>query len=531
MLHGHNIIGQETGAAGKETLSSFSTLLGAELPEAFSVATEAEIKLALEKAAAAAPVYAALPADKRAEFLEAIAAEIQALGPDLIERAKLESGLPEGRLNGERDRTVNQLKLFATILREGSWVEAIIDTAQPDRKPLPRADLRRMLLPLGPVAVFAASNFPFAFSTAGGDTASALAAGCPVIVKAHTSHLGTNEMMASAIQRAAKATGMPDGVFSSLVGPGSSLGQTLARQEAIKAIGFTGSYRAGMSLFHTAATERKSPIPVYAEMSSINPVILLPGKLAADAAAVAKQLAGSITLGVGQFCTNPGLLFLLRDKASEAFVAELKTALEAVPAATMLNKTICSSYYKEKSRIAQLPGVTAVVDNPSGAGEYKGSAALLQVSATDFMKEEAMQEEIFGPASLLVWCNSAAEMETALGRLHGQLTGSVYGNAADHKAFAQAIAVLSGKVGRLIYDNVPTGVEVCHAMVHGGPFPATTDGRSTSVGGEAIKRFLRPICLQDCPEQLLPSALQNANPLGIMRKLNGRYTREAISSI
>jgi alpha-ketoglutaric semialdehyde dehydrogenase len=528
MLSGLSIIGLEKAAEQKEKLYSFSTLQGTELPEGFSIASPEELETALSKAGSAFPIFSKLNADERAGFLDAIADEIIALGDVVVERAQLESGLPLPRLNGERDRTVNQLRMFANILREGSWIEAVIDTAQPDRKPLPRADIRKMQVALGPVAVFAASNFPFAFSTAGGDTASALAAGCPVIVKAHSAHLGANELMATAIQKAAKKTGMPDGVFSSLIGEGSSLGQKLAQHPAVKAIGFTGSFKAGMSLFRTAANDRTAPIPVYAEMSSINPVILLPGKIKADPPALAKQLAGSITLGVGQFCTNPGLLFLVNDENSAYLINELKTALAAVPAATMLNRTICASYYRDKQKISAIPGVTVLMENKNSPEEFKGSAALLQVSATDFINQPTLQEEVFGPASLVVLCNSHAEMLSALQKLHGQLTGSIYGEKEDFSTFADCISELSQHVGRIIYNNVPTGVEVCHAMIHGGPFPATTDSRATSVGGDAIKRFLRPVCFQDAPAEYLPAGLQNSNPLGIMRKLNGEYTRDAI---
>lgn len=528
MLTGRSVIGFENSGDQPEKIFSFSTLKGAFLAEGFSIASSAEVELAIEKASKAFPVFSNLPAKVRAGFLEAIAEEIMAIGDALLERANLESGLPMPRLTGERDRTVNQLKLFAAILKEGSWVEAVIDTAQPDRKPLPRADLRKMQVPLGPVAVFAASNFPFAFSTAGGDTASALAAGCPVIVKAHSSHLGTNELMATAIQRAAKRTQMPDGVFSALVGEGATLGQYIAKHEGIKAIGFTGSFKAGMSLYRTAALDRHSPIPVYAEMSSINPVLIFPGKLGENTAALAQQLAGSITLGVGQFCTNPGLLFLLKDAAGDEFIGALKTALEAIPAGTMLNQGICASYYRDRQKIGAVDGVSTLLAGSDESGSFKGSPALLQVSAKTFIGQPVLQDEIFGPASLLVVCSDAEEMLAAMQRLHGQLTGSVFANAGDLSAYNNIIDAMSAHVGRVIYNNVPTGVEVCHAMVHGGPFPATTDARSTSVGAEAMKRFLRPVCLQDCPPAALPACLQDANPLNIMRKVNGSYTREPI---
>lgn len=529
MLSGRSIIGFGVAADREEKLYSFSTVTGSVLPESFSVASSEDIEAAISKASKAFPEFSALPATRRADFLEAIAEEIAALGDKLIERAHLESGLPAARLNGERDRTTNQLKLFAGILREGSWIEAVIDTALPERKPLPRSDIRKMLTPLGPIAVFAASNFPFAFSTAGGDTASALAAGCPVIVKAHTSHLGTNELMSSAIQAAAKKTGMPDGVFSSLVGEGARLGQQLAKHPGIRAIGFTGSFKAGMALYRTSVNERETPIPVYAEMSSINPVLLLPGKIAADSESLAKQLAGSITLGVGQFCTNPGLLFLLENDDSAQFIGHLIDALKQVPAATMLNKTICSSYYSSRQKTALHQGVEKLIDGDDHADAFKGSPALFQVNATEFMTQPGLQEEIFGPASLLVICRDQQQLHTALSSLHGQLTGSVFGTGEDLHLFQDCIESVSARVGRVIYNNVPTGVEVCHAMVHGGPFPATTDARSTSVGGEAIKRFLRPLCLQDCPTELLPPALQDSNPLNIMRKVNGNYTRDPIA--
>ncbi len=528
MLTGLSIIGTASGSKQSDKLRSFSTVIAKELPEEFSIASEEEIELAMNKASQAFPTFSSMDAAVRAGFLDAIADEILALGDTLIERAHLETGLPQARLNGERDRTVNQLRLFASILREGSWIKAVIDTAIPDRKPLPRADIRKIQVGIGPVAVFAASNFPFAFSTAGGDTASALAAGCPVIVKAHTSHLGTNELMSRAIQQAALKSGMPDGVFSSLIGSGAQLGQNLARHPAIRAIGFTGSYRAGMALFRTASTEREEPIPVYAEMSSINPVLLLPEKLAADSAELAKQISASITLGVGQFCTNPGLVFLLESAATNAFVADLVATMAAATPATMLNPAICSAYYSGRQLLGEQQGVEVLHSGPDASASYQGSPSLLKVSASDFIRQPRLQDEVFGPASLLVICRDGKELMEALGKVHGQLTGTVFGTNQDLLQYSQQIRQLSNKVGRLIYNGVPTGVEVCHAMVHGGPFPATTDSRSTSVGAEALDRFLRPICLQDCPQALLPAALQNDNPLGIMRKVNGAYTREPI---
>lgn len=523
MFNGHNYIGFTPGAQGSKKLKVFSTVNQDFLPEDFIVATGNEIEAATTKATEAFEVYKKIPSDQKADFLETIADEIANIGDMLIQRAMLETGLTEARLTGERARTMNQLKMFASLLREGSWVEAVIDRAMPDRKPLPRADLRKMLLPIGPVVVFGASNFPFAFSTAGGDTASALAAGCPVIVKAHSSHLGTNELIANAIIAAAQKTGMPDGVFSFLIGEGGTLGQALAKHPAIKAIGFTGSYKAGMSLHKTATSDRSVPIPVYAEMSSINPVLVLPEKIEAAADTVAAQLSASITLGVGQFCTNPGLIFVIDQAATDDFISKLSNQLASVPEATMLNQAICKSYYTGREKIIKEKGVTTVLVGQDARDRFKGSAALLQVNADDFILNNELQNEIFGPASLIIRCKDQAELRRALHSLHGQLTATVFGTPTDIRQYEDCIDILTEKCGRLIYNGVPTGVEVCHAMIHGGPFPATTDGRATSVGAEAIKRFVRPVCFQDCPEEFLPDALKDSNPLGIMRKIDGVY--------
>lgn len=531
MLSGHNFIGIEKKASGEKKLRAFSTVLKKDLPEAFTAATEQEIQEALSKASAAFEIYRQTSFAERAAFLDTIADEIMQLGDALIERAHLETGLPEVRLTGERGRTTGQLKLFASLLREGSFVEAIIDTALPDRKPLPRSDLRRMLHPVGPVAVFAASNFPFAFSTAGGDTASALAAGCPAIVKAHSSHPGTNELVATAIIRAVQKCNMPDGVFSSLIGEGSQLGQQLVKHPHVKAVGFTGSYRAGMALLKAAINDREEPIPVYAEMSSINPVLVLPQKIAEDADAVASQLSASITLGVGQFCTNPGLLFLVKDQNTEAFVQKLAKALQQVVPATMLNQTICGSYYKGRQQLLSAPGVEAVWTGDDSSEDYKGSAFLAKTTAANFAGNSLLQDEVFGPSSLVVICENESELKAALQSLHGQLTATVMATPVDLKQFQACIDLLITRVGRVIYNGVPTGVEVCHAMVHGGPFPATTYAHFTSVGTEAIKRFLRPVCYQDCPKEFLPDALKDENPLHIMRKLNGTFTRDAVQQL
>ncbi|HEX6180353.1 MAG TPA: aldehyde dehydrogenase (NADP(+)) [Chitinophagaceae bacterium] len=528
MISGHNFIGFKKMSFGNKKLYAFSTLLKNNLPGEFAIATDEEINEAISKATSAFEIYKSKSFEERAHFLDTIADEI-VQSEELVQRAHLESGLPEVRITNERGRTVGQLKLFASLLREGSFVEAIIDTAMPDRKPLPRSDIRRMMHPVGPVAVFAASNFPLAFSTAGGDTASALAAGCPVIVKAHSSHLGTNELIASAIINAAQKCNMPDGVFSSLIGEGASLGQQLVKHPQIKAVGFTGSFRGGMALLKAAINERDEPIPVYAEMSSINPVLILPNKIMQSVDEVTSQLSASITLGVGQFCTNPGLLFVIKDDNTETFIQKLAQALQQVLPATMLNQTICGAYYKERQQLLLTQGVEVVLTADEGRDDYKGSASLGKTTGKNFAENGSLQNEVFGPFSLVVVCEGEKELKTALQSLRGQLTATVIGTPHDLQQFQSCLDLLITRVGRVIYNGVPTGVEVCHAMMHGGPFPATTYAHFTSVGTEAIKRFLRPVCYQDCPQEFLPDALKDENPLRIMRKLNGEFTRDVIS--
>ncbi|MCW3464639.1 aldehyde dehydrogenase (NADP(+)) [Chitinophaga nivalis] len=525
-ITGENIIGYTTSATGLEVLRAYDPVSNTQLAETFTIATATEVNRAVEKAATAFRTYRhTTPAD-RATFLEAIATEIMNMGDLLPARAVAESGLPLARITGERGRTIAQLQLFATVLREGSWVQAVIDPAQATT-PVPKADIRKMLVPLGPVLVFPASNFPLAFSTAGGDTAAALAAGNPVIVKAHASHLGTNELIARAIQKAAQQCGMPDGVFSSLTGSGAALGQQLVKHPGIKAIGFTGSYKAGMAIFD-AVNQRPEPVPVYAEMGSINPVLLLPGKLAAEATTVAQQYAASITQGVGQFCTSPGLLLALEGPGTEAFADRLQQELATVPAATMLNQGICYHYYENREQLARGEGVETLFAGDSGLEATKGSPALYRVSGSRFLQQAALQQEVFGPASLLVVCKDTAELVEVLTSLHGQLTGSVMGLQEDLDTYSQLIPLLAEKAGRIIFNQVPTGVEVGYAMHHGGPFPATTDIRSTSVGASAIDRFARPLCFQNWPQNLLPDALKDHNPLGIWRRIKGTLTQDAV---
>ena len=524
-LHGLNIIGNSATAQGTETFTATNPATGSALGTTYHIATEAEVNRAVELAATAFPVYRSLPAEARTAFLERIGEEILALGDDLLTLANSETALPLPRLTGERARTVGQFKMFASLLREGSWVEARIDHALPDRQPLPRPDLRRMLLPLGPVAVFGASNFPFAFSVAGGDTASALAAGCPVIVKAHPAHPGTSELVARAIERAALVTGMPEGVFSMVHGM-KEAGLTLVRHPKLEAVGFTGSLAAGRALFDAAAA-RPRPIPVYAEMGSVNPVFVLPGALAERGEKIAEGLAASVTLGVGQFCTNPGVVVGLQSENLTAFLLNAAERLSAAAPGTMLYPNIQKAFNEGAERLKSIPGVWAKTEPQTAADATKTqvNAMLFSTDATHFVSQHALREEVFGPASLLVACGTPDELESVADSLEGQLTATVHATVDDLKRYRGLISILETKVGRLLFNGFPTGVEPCAAMQHGGPYPATTDSRSTSVGTAAIQRFVRPLCYQDCPEELLPAELQESNPRNICRIVDTEWTR------
>ena len=526
-----SFIGNEPVSGDGDLFRAFAPARHEHLDDFANVSTE-QANQAVDKAAAAFPVYAKLTPTQRAEFLDAIAAEIENLGDELIERAVLESGLPTGRIQGERGRTTGQLRLFANVLREGSWVDARINPALPDRTPLPRVDLRRMLVPLGPVVVFGASNFPLAFSVAGGDTASALAAGCPVLVKAHPSHPGTSSLVGQAIVSAAVKTGMPDGVFS-LLHADNEVAQQLVAHPAVKAVGFTGSRAGGMALLRVAQA-RPEPIPVYAEMSAVNPVIVLPGAIQQEegphsAATVAAGLAASVTLGVGQFCTNPGLVFLLNSPKTDTFLESVAGKIRAATPATMLNAGICNAYQKGVQQSRILPGVhvLAEAEVDADSSRTEGKPIILTTTAQLFLSSPMLGEEIFGPTSLLVVCQTEDELVECLTVLEGQLTATLYATADELIASAiDWVALLQAKAGRLLFGGFPTGVEVSEAMTHGGPFPATSDSRSTSVGTGAILRFVRPVTYQSFPDELLPSALQNANPLAIWRNVDGVMKKE-----
>ncbi len=463
------------------------------------------------------------PADI-ATFLETIASEIENLGEPLVEAAMAEAHLPEGRIKGERGRTCGQLRLFATHVREGSWADAVIDTAMPDRTPFPRADIRRMNRPLGPIVVFGASNFPLAFSTAGGDTASALAAGCPVVIKGHPAHPKTSRMVFGAMQAAAKACGLPAGVVQHVEGSEFAIGQALVQHPATQGVGFTGSFGGGQALMRYAQ-EREQPIPVFAEMGSVNPVIFLPDTLQANAAQLASQYAGSITLGVGQFCTNPGLLLATESPALGQFEQALGEALSEKAADQMLHEGIKANYQKKLDAVLQEAGVKTVHEPAQDVATLEAPPALASVSGADFLENPKLHEEIFGPFSLLVRCKDMAQLKAVWLAVGGQLTTTIMGSDQDVKDHADLLPIAEQIAGRVIFNSVPTGVEVGHAMVHGGPWPATTDGRFTSVGTSAIQRWLRPVCYQDCPDALLPAALQNSNPLGIWRKVDGEWKK------
>lgn len=524
-LTGHNYIGGERRAAGTVEHKSLDASSGEALPYTFIQATPEEVDAAAQAAAAAYPIYRNLSAVRRAEFLEAIADEIDALGDDFVALVCRETALPAARIQGERGRTSGQMRLFAKVLRRGDFYGARIDRALPDRQPLPRPDIRQYQIGVGPVAVFGASNFPLAFSTAGGDTASALAAGCPVVFKAHSGHMATAECVADAIIRAAEKTGMPKGVFNMIFGGG--VGEILVKHPAIQAVGFTGSLKGGRALCDMAAA-RPQPIPVFAEMSSVNPVIVLPGALKARGATVAKELAGSVVLGCGQFCTNPGLVIGIRSAEFSEFVAGLSDAIASQPAQTMLNAGTLRSY---TSGVAQLKG-HAKVSHLAG-NEQTGNQAQPQLFKADVSMllegDHLLQEEVFGPTSIVVEVADSAELTRALQSMHGQLTATLIAEREDLSAFRDLLPLLEVKAGRVLLNGYPTGVEVCDSMVHGGPYPATSDARGTSVGTLAIHRFLRPVCYQNYPDEVLPEALQNANPLGIQRLVDGVHSRDALS--
>ena len=522
-LNGRSIIGFRRGEGNRAELHGFNPATAETLSPPYHYATPAEVDQAAQLANAAFASYSQTTGAQRASFLRQIASNIESLGDTLITRATQETGLLEGRIRTETARTCNQLRLFADLVAEGSWVDARIDHADPSRTPIPKPDVRSLLRPLGPVVVFGASNFPLAFSVAGGDTASALAAGNPVIVKAHHAHPGTSEFVGLALSDAVRSSELHEGVFSLLYGSGSEVGTALVKHPLIKAGGFTGSRSGGRALFD-AASSRPEPIPFYAEMSSVNPVVVLPEALNTRADQIASGLHGSVTLGAGQFCTNPGLVFLQAGHDADAFIDKLSELMFATADQTMLTPGISSSYAKGISGRYGQTGVAAVALKTAEAS-CAGGAVLFKVDASTYLANPTLSEEIFGPTTLVITYETDEQLLELARSLEGQLTATVHATDEELSAHGELLSILETKAGRLLVNGFPTGVEVCHAMVHGGPYPATSDGRSTSVGTRAIFRFTRQVCFQSFPDSALPDELKEENPSGIWRLVDGNLSK------
>lgn len=528
MLQGHSIIGAGDRPGAGSTFAGVNPATGEQLKPLFHSATTADAEEAARLAAEAFHTYGKLSGGDKGRLLRTIATGLEGVAEELVERAHQESGLPLKRLQGELARTANQLRLFAQVVEEGSWVQARIDPALPSRTPLPRPDVRSMLRPLGPVVVFGASNFPLAFSVAGGDTASALAAGNPVIVKAHPAHPGASEIVGQVIARSVATCNLPAGVFALLFDAGTEVAARLVQHPAVKAVGFTGSLRAGRALMDLAAA-RPDPIPCFTEMSSTNPLVVLPEALAARGQAIASGLFDSFTLGVGQFCTKPGLIFLPADTTGNAFVEELQNRTRQGAGAVMLTEGICGSFRKGLSQHKTHSHVQLLAEAPvSGEPGFRAVPALLETTGQALLDHPDLAHELFGPSTLIVRYSDRAQLLALAHALEGQLTASLFGTDADLLAHADLVDALQQKAGRIIFNAFPTGVEVCHAMVHGGPYPATADSRFTSVGSQAIFRFARPVCYQGFPQAALPEELRDPNPLNIWRLLDGSFTRDAV---
>ena len=520
-LTGANFIAGEWSAAGTDSFTSVDPRSKTSAAPAFYNATHSEVDRAVQEAVAAFQQTRRYSSQKIAGFLDEVAAQIEALGDDLLDTANRETGLGLPRLTGERARTTGQLRAFAALLREGSYRRAIINTASPT--------VRQMQFPIGPIAVFAASNFPFAFAVAGGDTASAFAAGCPVVVKGHPGHPATSELFAQAISTAIKAQKMPAGLFSLVQGNCIEVGQWLVEHDGIEAVGFTGSLRAGRAIYNTAA-QRPRPIPVYAEMGSINPVIITQAALAKRAASIADGLVNSVTLGSGQFCTNPGLILMQDSASTRAFIQSVTEKMAAAPAGTLLNAAIENGVERAVNQTKSNPNITLLtggaVQTDSAFFCYRNT--VLQTTAAAIRADECLQVEHFGPVTLFVLCADDADMHATVAALDGNLTGTIHAEADELEDIDELLHQLREKAGRVIWNDFPTGVAVIHAMQHGGPYPATTAASTTSVGMNAIHRFMRPIAFQNVPDALLPDALKDANPLGIIRIVDDEYTRNSI---
>jgi NADP-dependent aldehyde dehydrogenase len=534
-LSGLSILGQNRTAAAGAPQSAVNPATGLALGPDYFWATAADVDAAAQLAAAAFREFRCWPARRREDFLRHIAGLLEANAADIIARAHQETALPASRLQGELARTCFQLRFYGEAGASGMITGARMDQGDPHRRPLPKPDLRSMMVPLGPVAVFSASNFPLAYSVAGGDTASALAAGCPVIVKPHQGHLGTSELVGLLVQQAARDCDAPAGVFSMLYGEGREIGLALVRHPLIKAVGFTGSRTGGRALMDAAAA-RPEPIPVYAEMGSVNPLFMFAGQLDRKAEELAAGLHGSVTLGVGQFCTNPGLVFVESGTGAgtgaKRFLAQMATLVAATPPGTMLTAGLCSAYRAGVEKFKGMAGVrlaaqasantSANITADIGPGAAQAGAALFVTSADVFRRNDRLMDEVFGPSTLVVECSSPEEMRQLAGGLEGQLTATIHATPEELAANQELIELLTLKAGRLICNGFPTGVEVAHAMTHGGPYPATSDGRSSSVGSRAIERFVRLVSFQNFPGAALPPELQTTNPLGIKRRVNGK---------
>lgn len=528
-LFGRSLIGFREGSCAAELSYATDPTSGQHLQPGFAAATAEEVELAARLASEAFAVYSRVSGKDRGAFLRTIASKIESISSDIVERAQQETALPKARLQGETARTCAQLRMFAEVAEEGSWVDARIDRADPDRMPAAKPDIRSVLRPLGPVVVFGASNFPLAFSVAGGDTASALASGNPVIVKAHAAHPGTSELVGQMVRESVRECNLPEGVFSLLFGSGTQIGTALMKHPLVKAGGFTGSRTAGRTLMDVAAA-RPEPIPFYAEMSSTNPVFILPGALRERGETIAAGLHTSFTLGAGQFCTKPGIVFLPHGNEASSFTHKLRKLVDGSAPFHLLTRSIHSSYDSALAGRKADAAVTLIAEAPKaspGDGFAVGSA-LFETDAVTFLASD-LDAEIFGPTTLLVRHRSRDQILDIARTLEGHLTATIHGTEQDLRDFADLIAILETKVGRLVFNGFPTGVEVCHAMVHGGPYPSTSDGRSTSVGTRAIFRFTRPVCYQGFPDEGLPQELKNENPLGIWRMVDGQMTQEARS--
>ena len=530
-LTGRSILGNELGKTGGEIFRAINPATGQELEPNFYSADAKEVDSAARMAASAFSEYSRSSGKIKGALLRRIAEQIEGLGDDLVTRAVQETALPPARIKNETARTCFQLRLFAEVVEEGSWVNARIDRGNPSRTPAPKPDVRSMWKALGPVAVFCASNFPIAFSVAGGDTGSALAAGNPVVVRAHAAHPGTAEMVGQAIQRAVKEAGLPEGIFSLLFDAGTEVGLALVNHAAIKAVGFTGSKNGGRALMDAAAA-RPEPIPVFAEMSSTNPVFILPGAMRERGAEIAKGVHASVTLGAGQFCTKPGVVVVGNDAAAREFAASVRDLMKTSGEFTLLTSRIHEAYragVDARSREEKVRRAPRAVEDAASSG-FRVGTALFETDAPAFIENEDLQSEIFGPSTLIVRQNSRDELLAIARGLEGHLTATIHGTEDDLHAIADLVAILETKVGRLIFNGYPTGVEVCPAMVHGGPYPATSDGRSTSVGTQAIYRFARPVCYQDFPDASLPDELKDENPLRIWRLVDGQMTRGELTA-